>query len=203
MAWVYVLVLVSLVVTVAIAGEEPDDASIATPPMLAVQLGLDLAAGGVGIFLLGRGSLRESLGGRARPVDIGLGVSIVPLTLGCALGFSALVTALFKSGSETEPTLAFSAINVIGIAVLPALIEEWICRGILWEALRRTAPGATLVGTAILFAMMHGLGGGYLLELPHRFVMGLLIGWVRLRSGSLVPGIVTHFLHNLLAILIG
>ena len=43
---------------------------------------------------------------------------------------------------------------------------------------------------------------GYVLELPHRFVMGLLLGWLRARSNSLAPCVLAHFTHNLLAILI-
>jgi hypothetical protein len=31
-------------------------------------------------------------------------------------------------------------------------------------------------------------------------VMGLLLGWLRLRSGSLAPSMLAHFVHNLLAI---
>jgi membrane protease YdiL (CAAX protease family) len=82
-------------------------------------------------------------------------------------------------------------------AVLPALIEEWMCRGALWVALRPIAArGTTILTTAALFATLHGLNGGFVLELPHRFVMGLLLGWLRARSASLWPCVLAHFLHN-------
>ncbi len=69
--------------------------------------------------------------------------------------------------------------------------------------MRRIAgPGTTLFATAMLFAFMHGLNGGWLLEVPHRFLAGLGLGWLRLRTGSLWPGIFGHALLNSLAVLV-
>ena len=87
--------------------------------------------------------------------------------------------------------------------LLPALIEEWMYRGVLWNALRPIAGRSiTIVSTAVLFAFLHGLNGGFILELPPRFVMGLLLGWLRARTGSLWPCVLAHFLHNAAATLV-
>lgn len=68
-------------------------------------------------------------------------------------------------------------------------------------ALRRiTGQKGTIFATALLFAMSHGLGGGGLLRVPHRFLVGLILGWLRARSGSLWPGILAHAVLNTLAI---
>ncbi len=89
----------------------------------------------------------------------------------------------------------------LAMVLFPVLSEEWLDRGVLWAALRRvTGVRATVLCTAILFALMHGLNGGGILEVPHRFVVGLGLGWLRLRSGSLLPGILAHALLNTLAI---
>ena len=72
-----------------------------------------------------------------------------------------------------------------------------MCRGVLWIALRPIVSSAvTIVSTASLFAFLHGLNGGFVLELPHRFVMGLCLGWLRAKTGSLWPCVLAHFLHN-------
>ena len=90
-----------------------------------------------------------------------------------------------------------SAAVVLGAVVLAPLGEEWLCRGAAWRAATVLgSPRAALVLTAILFAFLHGLGGGYLLELPHRFVGGLLLGWLRWRSGSIVPCVIAHGAWN-------
>ncbi len=92
---------------------------------------------------------------------------------------------------------------VMAVLVLAPLAEEWLCRGAVWGAAARLArPSVTLVLTSVLFAFLHGLNGGYVLELPHRFVAGLLFGWLRLRSGSLLPGIAAHAVHNSIAMLV-
>ena len=59
-----------------------------------------------------------------------------------------------------------------------------------------------LVITAALFALLHGLGGASRFEMPHRFAAGVLFGVLRLRSGSLVPGMIGHAVNNALAIVI-
>jgi membrane protease YdiL (CAAX protease family) len=34
------------------------------------------------------------------------------------------------------------------------------------------------------------------LSFPHLLLIGLVLGWMRVRSGSLYPGMVLHFVHN-------
>jgi len=89
------------------------------------------------------------------------------------------------------------------MVVLPALVEEWLCRGVLWQALARHAPRSAVVFlTALLFALLHVLGGWSWLEVPHRFATGLLLGLLRARSGSLGPCVIAHGANNLLAVLL-
>ncbi len=114
-----------------------------------------------------------------------------------SLAAAWLLTAYLGDGDAEAPTAALW----IGAVALAPLGEEWLCRGAAWRAARvLAAPRTALLLTSILFAFLHGLGGGYLLELPHRFVAGLLFGWLRWRSGSLLPGVFAHALHNLGAV---
>ena len=70
----------------------------------------------------------------------------------------------------------------------------------LWEATRRAAGSRTaLVATSVLFAFLHGPGSGTL-GLPHRLVAGGVFGWLRLRSGSLLPGVLAHAVNNAIAL---
>jgi membrane protease YdiL (CAAX protease family) len=120
-------------------------------------------------------------------------------TAGLSLGFAFAVVRVYGTPGGEAP----SAPLLIGIVVLAPVAEEWLCRGAAWRAATVLAPPRTaLLLTAILFAFLHGLGGGYLLELPHRFVAGLLFGWLRWRSGSLLPGMLAHALHNVGAVLL-
>ncbi|MCB9875961.1 MAG: CPBP family intramembrane metalloprotease [Planctomycetes bacterium] len=121
------------------------------------------------------------------------------VTLGAAHVYLGLLTqgATDPGREHVEATTAMW----IAVVVLAPLGEEWLCRGVAWRsAVTLSSPRTALLLTAILFAFLHGLGGGYLLELPHRFAMGLVAGWLRWQSGSLLPGIVVHAVHNFVAI---
>jgi membrane protease YdiL (CAAX protease family) len=158
-----------------------------------------LVVGLLALKLLGKSAWRKSLAGGTTLGYLGLGLlAAVPSFLISYLYVSALPRGEPGDGSAT---VAFSWTMLVAFCVLPSLMEEWLCRGVLWEAVRRMAsPGNTILLTSILFAMMHGLGGGWTLEFPHRFVAGLIFGWLRLKSGSLLPGMLAHFVHNTLAL---
>ena len=84
-------------------------------------------------------------------------------------------------------------------ALAPAVIEELCFRGYLFSALRAVvSPWRTILLTSVLFGVFHVLTGSALLV--ERFVpstlMGLLIGWVAYRTGSVIPGMIVHFVHN-------
>jgi ABC-2 type transport system permease protein/sodium transport system permease protein len=84
-------------------------------------------------------------------------------------------------------------------ALAPAVIEELCFRGYLFSALQGVlSPARTIIVTAVLFGLFHVLTGNALLV--ERFLpstlMGLVIGWVAYRSGSVLPGILIHFVHN-------
>ncbi len=84
------------------------------------------------------------------------------------------------------------------IAVNPALFEELAFRGLLFGALiRRVGLVETLAVTSVAFAILHLSP----IMLPTHVGLGLYLGWLRHRSGSLYPAMTAHFLHNLLVIL--
>ncbi len=94
---------------------------------------------------------------------------------------------------------------VLSMAVTPAVFEEIFFRGFLFAALRtRTSAAATILSTALVFGLFHLITPNPLAG--ERFVsstfVGLVLGWVRWRTGSLLPGILLHTLHNGFLILV-
>lgn len=91
------------------------------------------------------------------------------------------------------PALLFS------MALLPGVCEELFFRGYLFRALRTQLSGhATVIAAAVLF-------GGFHLVTDHALAMerflpstmlGLVLGWVCLRTGSVIPGMILHVCHN-------
>jgi ABC-2 type transport system permease protein/sodium transport system permease protein len=84
---------------------------------------------------------------------------------------------------------------LVTFAIIPAVSEELCFRGFIFGALRtRLSGAATIVASALLFGIFHEiLYAGRLL--PSTF-LGLVLGWVRLRTRSVLPGMLLHALNN-------
>jgi membrane protease YdiL (CAAX protease family) len=82
---------------------------------------------------------------------------------------------------------------VVFIAVVPGFVEETFFRGYMQRTLlKRWSPATAILVTTFLFAIMH--------IVPHAvanaFVIGLWLGVLAWRTGSVWPGIVTHAFIN-------
>jgi ABC-2 type transport system permease protein/sodium transport system permease protein len=88
---------------------------------------------------------------------------------------------------------------IVALAALSGVVEEVFFRGFLFSAVRaRTSAANTVLLTALLFGISHLIGlGGFSVEsgLSSTF-MGLLLGWLAWRTGSLWPGMLLHGCHN-------
>jgi membrane protease YdiL (CAAX protease family) len=155
------------------------------------------------------GRWRESVPLRTSPGWLAAAVPAAVATLAVALVWVGVLRgwASGPAGARTDDgadTAALPLAVIVGTVVVAPLTEELLARGASFRAAATLAsPRAAVVPTAVVFAFLHGLGGGYLLELPHRFAMGVVAGWLRWRSGSVLPGIVAHALHNGAAVLLG
>ena len=84
------------------------------------------------------------------------------------------------------------AAAVIGLVVVAPVAEEITFRGLCFATMGRYA----IPGSAALFALAHGLP----VLLAPIFVAGLVLGWLRARTGSLYPGLAVHMLLNATAL---
>jgi len=90
------------------------------------------------------------------------------------------------------------AIVMLLIAVQPGIIEELAFRGVILGGLRHVlSPLEAIVVSAAMFMIIHLAVPSF----PHLFIMGLALGWLRVHTGSLYPGMLLHFCHNLFCIL--
>jgi ABC-2 type transport system permease protein/sodium transport system permease protein len=84
---------------------------------------------------------------------------------------------------------------------LAALTEELFFRGYLFSALQRVAkPWTVIIVTGVLFGLMHSVIGGSLgsEQILPATLMGLALGCIRWRTGSVLPGMALHLVHNVL-----
>lgn len=97
------------------------------------------------------------------------------------------VARLFEGTRRHQLAMAFAA------AVLAPVAEEVAFRGYVLSALRtHLGPGAAIVGSSVLFAAMH-LDP---VRFPAVLFLGLFLGWLAFRSGSIWPAVAAHAVNN-------
>ncbi len=88
---------------------------------------------------------------------------------------------------------------VLCMAVLPAVFEELFFRGFLQGALAaRLRPVIAVVVSSILFGLFHLVASDALTveRLLPSTLLGLVLGFVRLWTKSVLPGMLIHSVHN-------
>ena len=82
------------------------------------------------------------------------------------------------------------------------LVEELLFRGVMLSAVARYVGNSwAIVLTAVLFACVHLPDLAFLwYALPNLALLGLVLGWLRVQSGSIWPAVLTHGINNLMAV---
>ncbi len=97
------------------------------------------------------------------------------------------VITMFEEASDTSiALLAFS------VAILTPFAEELLFRGfILGMLMKRYEDTIAIVISSLIFAIAHEP-----IAMGLAFGGGLLYGWVRVRTGSVIPGMMAHAIWN-------
>lgn len=96
------------------------------------------------------------------------------------------------------PTSSQSAtiLYLLNSTLVPALIEEFVFRGVIMQSLRRFGDSFAVIVSAVLFAAAHG----NVIVFPLAFTFGLCMGYFVVRTGSLWTSILVHLLYNSMSI---
>lgn len=108
---------------------------------------------------------------------------------------SAILTKAL-TGSSSTTVLMF---NLLVIALLPAIGEEMIFRGLILPIIKKWSGSIHIAVwvSAILFSAMHLQFYGFI----PRMVLGAILGYLYVWSGSLWTPIVAHFTNNAAALI--
>ncbi len=130
---------------------------------------------------------------------------VITLTMLFGMGLVNVVFVMPFTGGEFEnpqiealtggSSLSLGELGalMILVAVVAPIVEELFFRGMLYPVLRRrwSAPIA-IAANGFLFALIHVMP----ILLPGLFFVGIVLAWVRERSGSVIPCMVIHALQN-------
>ena len=83
------------------------------------------------------------------------------------------------------------------VGLMAPLAEELVFRGAILRSLLKwnSRPWVAIVISAVLFSSAHMNPA----QMPHTFLIGLLLGWMYWRTNSIVPGVAFHWVNNTVA----
>lgn len=83
--------------------------------------------------------------------------------------------------------------GIIRVVIIAPIVEELIFRGVIMSGfMRNYKTGYAIFYSALLFALFH-LNPW---QFPATFLLGLILGWIRIRTGSIFACIFGHAIHN-------
>ena len=100
---------------------------------------------------------------------------------------------------DTFRAMSRNVFGIISITIMAPLVEELLFRGAIQGYMLRKGMkplNAILIASAI-FGIVHMNP----IQIPFAFAIGLIFGWLYYRTGSVVPGIIGHFINNSIACL--
>ena len=119
------------------------------------------------------------------------------LALVCSGVAAAAAGAAGFHGDERPLADGPLAVAVVGLVVLGPVAEETVFRGLLiGVALRRVEAWAAIGLSAVLFSVAH-LATANAASAPIALGSGLVLGWLRVRTGSILTGVLIHGTTNL------
>jgi uncharacterized protein len=136
---------------------------------------------------------------KVRWILIGAGLGILVFVLGRGAFAIFVLTGTLPPGDPQEDYQAAAAggplmltLQLLLIAVLTPIGEEFAFRGVLVSALRRYGAVLSVVVSTLVFLLAHGLN----LTLIPAALVGIASAILLLRTGSIWPGVVIHAVNN-------
>ena len=123
----------------------------------------------------------------------------IPLILG-AMTFFNICSEIIALPNWMEDEFVGMSRNVLGaisIAIMAPLVEELLFRGAIEGHLLKQgkSPVAAILISSLIFGIVHINPA----QVPFAFAIGAVFGWLYYRTGSVVPGIIGHFINNSIA----
>jgi len=100
-------------------------------------------------------------------------------------------------GENPKGIIGF-VLSFIATAIIPALVEEFACRGLILGSLKKFGEGFAVIVSSAVFGLMHG----NFQQIPFAFLVGLVLGFITVKSGSIWIACLVHSLNNSVSVLL-
>lgn len=88
--------------------------------------------------------------------------------------------------------------EIITTAMLPAIFEEFTDRGLLLAVFEEKSDNFKIVAAGIMFGLLHQ----NVAQLTPTMFGGIVMAFMAVKSSSILPGMIVHFLNNFLVIML-
>jgi membrane protease YdiL (CAAX protease family) len=158
------------------------------------------------VLLIARGRPRHEYLGLRRPSSWKLAAGLCALVLVGVFVLSGILSPILEPGQEQglvprhwEPEHAGAfAGNFVVVALLAPVVEEITFRGLGYRLLEPFGKWTAVLLVGLLFGLAHGL----VEALPILAAFGAGLAYVRMRTGSVYPGMIVHAAFNSLVLIV-
>ena len=119
------------------------------------------------------------------------------------LGFLNFIELLAKIGFEIKGTMPplnngyQLALTIIIVCIMPAVFEELLFRSVILGGTKGLGTVKAILLNGFLFSLFHTNPA----QTIYQFIMGCAFSIIAIKSGSVLPSVIMHFLNNLVVIL--
>jgi len=124
-------------------------------------------------------------------------LTLVEHTLGRLLPLHDMAEEMRRTLMSVPRPLAY---DLLLIAVSPAICEELLFRGAILSGLRSGLRSRW--SAAICCGLLFGLFHLQLVQMLPAALLGVMLSWLVIASGSIIPAMIFHFLNNAAAVLL-
>lgn len=101
-------------------------------------------------------------------------------------------TKFSSSVDEGSMTVGNFFVDLFIVAVLPAMCEEFLHRGLVLQGTKHAGYKKAIIFSSLLFALLHF----NIRQVSYAFVIGLILGLVSVVSKNIWPAVIIHFINN-------
>lgn len=167
------------------------------------------------LFIYLDGSLERTkvllhIGSLKRGLFLGLGIPVFAMIVDNIAVLIYAIAFIFFFGEPTtitelpggtswDSSPVALILTFISICILTPISEELLFRGYILDAVNRLhGKWPAIIISSIIFGMVHFDP----FTMGMATIGGVIYGWIRMRTGSLVPGIVAHAMWNTMALIV-
>ena len=167
------------------------------------------------LFIYLDGSLERTkvllhIGSLKRGLFLGLGIPVFAMIVDNIAVLIYAIAFIFFFGEPTtitelpggtswDSSPVALILTFISICILTPISEELLFRGYILDAVNRLhGKWPAIIISSIIFGMVHFDP----FTMGMATIGGVIYGWIRMRTGSLIPGIVAHAMWNTMALMV-